>query len=177
MKKIFTITTILGLGILISFACKKSSTTTTPASTSSTTGSTTGSTTSSTPTNTTTTNFTIDGTNSTSYSTSSQTFSGSFFVFSANSVSSTGYPIIQLQFPGNTFPASGTYPIVTVTGSAPPAGKCGFTYEGSAALTSAASSGVITITAATTPSNTAVFSAIICSGSAGTHTVTGAVKY
>jgi hypothetical protein len=163
MKKIFTITTVLGLGALIAFSCKKSTTTTTTATT---TTSTTG--TNSTPTNTTTTNYSVDGTAAVNITVHGNA-SSPYFVVQAAPTST--YPSLQIAFSGTTAPVSGTYSITTST--TPTANQCIFAVTTASGNTSPASSGVVTVTAAATPSNTVVFTGITC----GAHTVTGALKY
>ena len=166
MKKIFTIASVLGLGLLIAFSCKKSSTTTTPPANNNNTN-----------TVPTTMNLTVNGTAATNMSAGSfsNTASSSYIV---TFMDGSGYPQVQLKFGGTTFPASGTYTIVTISGTTtPPAGKCGFVLTPSAGSLATASSGVVTVAAAATPSNTAYFTNIICTTGPNTYTVSGAAKY
>ena len=168
MKKIFTTTTVLALGVLIAFACKKSTTTTATTTTTSTTSSTS---TTSTPSNTTTTNYSVDGTAAVNITVRANA-SNPFYVIGATPTSA--YPSLQIAFSGTVAPTSGTYTIVS---GSPAAGQCSFSLVPSSSGTSLASSGVVTVTAATSPGNTVAFSSISCTGTGGTHTVTGALKY
>jgi|ERR1700757_2287564 len=139
---------------------------TTTATTSTTTTSTTTS-----STNTTTTNFTVDGTAASSPTANGLAQSGNYFV---TAFDNSGTPSIQITFPGTSAPASGAYAITTNTAIA--GNQCNFSIT-TATGTSSASTGTVNVTAAATPSNTAVFSSIPCGGPGGAHTVTGAIKY
>ena len=166
MKKIFTITSVVALGLLVTFACKKS-TTTTPATTS--TSSTTG-------TNTNVTSLTIDGSAVSGITVQGGPNSTEYQLYGSNP--NTLYPEIELTFPGTSVP-SGTYAISPSNISvAPAAGHCYFVDVAgfSAGSTYTANSGVVTVTAGT-PSNTAVFNGIVCTGTSGSHTITGVFKF
>lgn len=167
MKKIFTITSIAALAIVIAFACKKSTTnSTSTTSTSSTTGSTTSA-----PTNTTTTNYSVNGVAITPTSTVYATGTGSnYYVFADNR-----YPGIELSFPFTaSFPPSGTYSIIT---TAPNTNQCNFYYVLSGSTSILATSGVVTVVAAPSPNNTAYFTNILATSGSTTYTISGALKY
>ncbi|HEX7414458.1 MAG TPA: hypothetical protein VF411_10490, partial [Bacteroidia bacterium] len=152
-------------GLLIAFACKKSSTTTTPPANNNNNTVTT---------NTTSLNFSVNGT-AASYPTAIFTPSGSSMVILAIDV--TGYPQVQITFPGTSLPINGTY---TITSGTPAGNHCKFLLTPLAGTVATASSGVVTVVAATTPSNTAYFTNIICTGTgttSATYTVSGAAKY
>jgi hypothetical protein len=177
MKKLFTITSILTVAILIAFACKKSSTTSTPATTSSPTSSTTSTTgTTSTPTNTTSTNFAINGSSASNLQTNGSASSGEYLVFVYDAVNT--YPQIQINFLGNMAPATGTYSIVSVY---PSANQCNFWVSPTTTITAKAISGVVNVVASPSPNNTSYFTNIVCtyttSTSTTTYTVTGALRY
>lgn len=141
---------------------------TTTATTATTTGTTTGTTTA--PTNTTTTNFTVDGSAATP-STPNAVASGGDFVILC--IDNSGNPQIQITFPGTSAPVSGNYTIVSGT---PTGNQCNFLVTTTLGP-SHASGGTVVVTAATSPNNTAAFGGISCTGSGGSHTVTGAIKY
>jgi hypothetical protein len=174
MKKLFVFASSLAVVLLVGFACKKSTTTTTPATTS--TSSTTGSTTS-VSTNTTTINFTDNGTASQNATASGLVYGSSYYAVTMLNGNSNYTPTIQLTFPGATSPASGSY--IITNGTSPTAGHCGLllsNVNGSAV----ASSGTVTVVAATSTATTsdAYFTNIVCTGTAaGTHTVTGNIKW
>lgn len=189
MKKIFTAATLLTLGILIAFACKKSTTTTPPAPTSTTanttgsTTSTTGSTTSSTtggttsvPSNTLTTNFTFNGNPASNLNANGSPSAGEYLVFTYDAVNV--YPQIQINFLGTAAPATGTY---SITNLYPAANQCNFFFSPTTSITAKATSGLLHVVASTTPNNTTYFTNIVCTATTGTvvttYTVTGAVKY
>jgi len=164
MKKLFVFSSSLAVVLLIGFACKKSSTTTPPATTS--TSSTTGTTTA--PSNTTTTNFTVDGT-----AASNPTSSGNanFGPYTVSAFDNSGAPSIQITFPGTVAPASGSY-VITIANN-PTAGHCNFLLTTGAGNSSSATTGTVTVVGLD-----AYFTNIVCSaGTAGTHTVTGNIKY
>jgi hypothetical protein len=117
-------------------------------------------------TNTTTTNFTVDGTAESNPSASGAANGGSFVVLGAS-----GSIIIQITFPGTSAPSTGTY---NITSGTPTGSECGFILTDGGTFTAA--SGVVNVTAAASPGNTATFSGILCSGSSA-HTVSGTVKY
>jgi hypothetical protein len=117
-------------------------------------------------TNTTTTNFTVDGTSESNPTASGAANGGNFVVLGAS-----GSVIIQLTFPGTSAPATGTY---NITSGTPTGNECGFILTDGGSFSAA--SGVVNVTAAASPSNTATFSSILCSGSSA-HTVSGTIKY
>ncbi|HTA61184.1 MAG TPA: hypothetical protein VK835_01955 [Bacteroidia bacterium] len=160
MKNIFTIASILVLGLLINFSCKKSTAT----SNTTTAGSTT-----TVNTNTTTTNLSVDGNTVAGMGATGNVNGASQYQLYGSAVG--GYPNVNITF-SNTTP-SGNYTISTST--YPPAGHCYFNYFSSVSVSSAASSGVVTVVAGSP--NTAIFTNIVCNGNAGTHTLTGAFKF
>jgi hypothetical protein len=163
MKNIFTIASILVLGLLINFSCKKSTTT----SNTTTTGSTT-----TVNTNTTTTNLSIDGNAVASIGANGNANNaGEYQLYGS---ASSGYPNVNITF-SNTSP-SGNYAISPYSTSAPPAaGHCYFNYFSNITNSSSASSGVVTVVVGSP--NTAIFTNIACSGGAGSHSLTGAFKF
>src|SRR6185312_6225782 len=142
--------------------------TTTATTAASTTGSTTSGTTTS-PTDTTRTHFSIDGTAAGNPTVGSPACSGSYYV---TCFDGSGTPSIQITFPGTTVPAGGNYTIVSGT---PSGNQCNFLLTNSTG-SSSASAGTVTVTILGT-SNTAAFTSIACSGSGGSHVVSGAIKY
>ena|ERR1700757_2124933 len=164
MKKIFTIASVFALGLVITFACKKSTTTTPPASTTSTTGS-----------NSTVTSLTIDGTAASGITASGGAGSGVYQLYASNPTNL--YPEVEISFSGTVTP-SGSYAISAYSNTVTPAANhCYLQYYPSFSGSAIATSGVVTVTAGT-PSNTAVFSNIVCSGtSVGTHTLSGTFKF
>jgi len=166
MKKIFTIASVFALGLVITFACKKSTTTTPPStSTSSTTG-----------TNSTVTSLTIDGTAASGITASGgSNGSGEYQLYASNP--NNIYPEVEITFSGTVTP-SGSYAISLYSNTVTPApNHCYFQYYPSFSGSAIATSGVVTVTAGT-PSNTAVFSNVVCTGtSVGTHTLSGTFKF
>jgi hypothetical protein len=133
--------------------------------TTATTAATTTSGTTTAPTNTTSTNFNVDGTAASSPTASGSGSSGSYIVLSMDN---TGYPQVQITFPGTSAPASGSYSIITGT---PNANQCDFLLTTAAGVFSSALGGSVTVTAGAP--NTVVFSNILC----GSKRVSGAIKY
>jgi hypothetical protein len=170
MKKIFTIASVFALGLVITFACKKSTTTTTPTTTS--TSSTTGA-------NANVTTLTVDGNSIGSMTTTPGANSTEYLIdASCTTTASSGYPFVDLTFPGTAAPTAGTYTISTLSFSTmPAAGHCYLQYNPSFSGSGSyvASTGFVTITAGTP--NTASFSNVVCTNSVGSHTVTAALKY
>ena len=140
--------------------------------TTATTATTTTSGTTTAPTNTTTTNFSVDGT-AESPSTPNAAVNGNTYVVLCSN--NTGTPQIQITFPGTSAPASGNYTIVSGTVT-PTGNQCNFLLTTGLGLSNA-SAGTVVVTAGTSPNNTAAFGGITCTGSGGSHTVTGALKY
>src|SRR6185312_6068957 len=159
MKNIFTIVSVLALVLLISFLCKKSTTTTTTKTTGSTT---------TVNTNTTTTNLSVDAVDIAGMgATGNSNNAGEYQLYGS---AATGYPNVNITF-ANTAP-SGTYNISS--SAAPASGYCYFNYFSNITNSSSASSGVVTVVSGSP--RTAIFTNVVCSGSAGTHTLTGAFK-
>jgi|SRR6185437_6270513 len=164
MKKIFVFASSLAVVLLVGFACKKSTTTTTSStSTSSTTGSTTTA-----STNTTTTNFSVDGTAVSNISTPTgqpDPTAGSN-QYDVLAFASSGSPSIQISFTGTVTPANGSYTIIS--GTTPSAGKCCFLFTNSTGYATP-TGGTVTVVG-----KDAYFTNVVCSvGTAGTHTVSG----
>lgn len=166
MKKVFLFSSSLAVVLLVGFACKKSTTTTTPKTTTSTTGSTTSA-----STNTTTTNFTVDGTAAQNPTAGGLVYGTSYYAVTGVD-GNNGTPTVQLTFNGTSSPASGSYPITA--GTSPAAGHCGLLMTNNAG-SAVASSGTVTVVAGA-PSD-AYFTSVVCTGTAGTHTVTGNLKW
>jgi hypothetical protein len=121
-------------------------------------------------TNTTTTNFTVDGTSAASPTTSGLPSGGNFIVLA---IANTSDPQIQITFPGTSAPATGSY---TITNGTPTGNQCGFLLTTTVGVYTAAS-GIVSVTAAASPGNTATFSGIICSNSGVNHIASGTIKY
>ena len=168
MKKIFTIASVFALGLVITFACKKSTTTTPPATTS----------TSTTGPNTSVTSLTIDGATVPSLTVQAYPINSNEYDVNVTSTSSV-YPSIYLTFPGLTAPASGTYNCSTYSSfSAPAANHCYLQDITAASTVCEASSGVVTVTTGTP--NIAVFSGVVCTSTTTpviTHTLTGVFRF
>ncbi|HXD93758.1 MAG TPA: hypothetical protein VNX01_11120 [Bacteroidia bacterium] len=168
MKKIFTIASVFALGLVITFACKKSTTTTTPASTTSTTGS-----------NSNVTSITVDGSALSSMTVTAGATSTEYRVSaSSTNNSNLNYPTMYITFSGNTMPTAGTYTISSYSALNLPAnGYCYFQYNTNYTSTGSyvASTGVVTITPGTP--NTAACSNVVCTNTAGSHTITAALKF
>jgi hypothetical protein len=105
------------------------------------------------------------------------TKSGGSYVVSATD-GTYGYPQVKITFPDTIAPASGPYSIIN---GGPSGYRCSFLLipdvSGNLAT---ASSGVVTVSAAPTPNNTASFSNIVCRSTATvsvTYTVSGTIKY
>jgi hypothetical protein len=169
MKKIFTIASVFALGLVITFACKKSTTTTTPPATTST--STTGP-------NTSVTSLSVDGTAINSLTVSASPMNSTEYMIVVNSTTTT-FPVIYLTFPGTSVPASGAYTCSTYSSyAAPTANHCYFQDHADAASNVfSPSSGQVTVTTGTP--NIAVFSNLICTSTTttGTHTITGVFRF
>jgi hypothetical protein len=171
MKKIFTIASVFALGLVITFACKKSTTTTPPASTTSTTGS-----------NSNVTSITVDGSALSSMTvTAGANGSSTEYLVDASSTnnSNLNYPTMYITFSGGTLPTAGTYTISPYSAlNAPANGYCYFQYNTSFASSGSyvASTGVVTITPGSP--NTAACSNVVCTNTAASsHTVTAALKF
>ena len=165
MKKVFTLTSVLVLAMLIAFACKKSSNSSNNTTTTSTTGST--------GVNTSFTNFSIDG------GAVSNVVRGADTLPYMQAISTSSAPELQITFNSSyrntSTPPTGNYPIVP-TSSAISNTQCQFLLVTSAGYFYA-SSGSVNVTKAASPNNVVSFSNIVCTGTAGTHTVSGAIRY
>jgi hypothetical protein len=167
MKKIFTIASVFALGLIITFACKKSTTTTTPKTTS----------TSTTGPNTSVTSLTDNGISVTSLTVEASQMNGNEYMVNVYPTTAIA-PNIYLVFPGILAPTSGTYTISPYSPIAiPAANHCYFQDHTDATNVYAASSGIVTVTTGTP--NIAVFSNLMCTSTTatGTHNVTGVFRF
>jgi hypothetical protein len=168
MKALLRIAVLVFI-LFATYACAKKDTTTSSSSTS----------TNANP-QPTVTNFSVNGVASNAPNPSTDTIGGNFIV---EATDANGYPKIQIKFLGKTAPISGPY---SIYGSASGAFQCSFmlTTATSSTVTptivSTASSGIVNISAAATPNNSATFSNIVCTNTGTattTYTVTGTIKY
>ena len=157
MKVIFKIITVFILVSLYSCTKKDSTTTTSPKQPI-------------------VTNFSVNGVAANSPNPSAAAIGGNYIISATDNTNY--YPEIQIAFSGTNAPGSGTYNIVKAT---PGVLQCSFILTPNTSTnTASAASGVVTITAATTPNNTASFSQVICTATGTTtttYTITGTIKY
>src|ERR1700739_3114717 len=122
------------------------------------------------------THFSVNGVAANTPIPSADTLRGNYTVGATDAT--YGYPQLQLTFLGNTAPVSGPYSIVH-TATSP--FQCSFVLTpSSSTVTATASSGVVTISAATTPNNSASLRSILCTSTGtatATYTVTGTIRY
>lgn len=121
------------------------------------------------------TNFSVNGVAANSPNPSAAAIGSNYIIGATDNV--YYYPQLQIAFSGTYAPVSGSYSIVrTPTGPF----QCSFALATSSTVTASSVSGVVNISTAATPNNTASFTSIVCTATGTTtasYTVSGTIKY
>ncbi len=122
------------------------------------------------------TNFSVDGIPA-NYPNSAGSPNNSASTFIVNAIDNSGYPQITVTFPHTTTPTSGTYSIVTTNPNTGIGLRCNFILTLAGNYTATPTSGTVSISTVSTHSYEVVFNNLSCTGSAGTHVVSGTIGY